>query len=62
MSTPGTQLAFDGPLRSARLVLTDPRYFWLVAGLVIAGDAALTALIVRFVPCKSPPRPVRAAR
>ncbi|KZV97652.1 glycosyltransferase family 58 protein [Exidia glandulosa HHB12029] len=45
-----TRLALNAPLQSARLVLTDARYFWLLAGLVVAGDAALTALIVRFVP------------
>ena len=44
-------LSLHAPVRSLRLVLTDPRYFWLVAALVVIGDACLTALIVRFVPC-----------
>ncbi|KAA1469550.1 mannosyltransferase [Dentipellis sp. KUC8613] len=31
-------------------LLTDPRHFWSLAGLVILGDAVLTQLIIRFVP------------
>ncbi|KAH7103723.1 glycosyltransferase family 58 protein [Auriculariales sp. MPI-PUGE-AT-0066] len=48
MSRP-SGLSLDAPLHSLRLLLTDARYFWIVAGLVVAGDAFLTALIVRFV-------------
>jgi len=33
-------------------LLTDPTYFPALACLVIAGDAILTQLIVRFVPCQ----------
>ncbi|EJD53285.1 glycosyltransferase family 58 protein [Auricularia subglabra TFB-10046 SS5] len=47
---PGSGLSLGAPVRSVRLLLTDPAYFWLLAGLVVAGDAVLTALIVRFVP------------
>ncbi|KZP24739.1 glycosyltransferase family 58 protein [Athelia psychrophila] len=32
-----------------RALLTDPAYFWILSGLVIAGDAVLTQLIIRFV-------------
>ncbi|TFY65484.1 hypothetical protein EVJ58_g1958 [Rhodofomes roseus] len=31
-------------------LLTDPRYFYVLAALVVAGDAVLTQLIIRFVP------------
>lgn len=44
-------------LRSAqdltRSLLFDRRYFWYLAALTICGDAILTQLIVKFVPCKS---------
>ncbi|OJA10942.1 hypothetical protein AZE42_04657 [Rhizopogon vesiculosus] len=33
-----------------RLLLFDQRYFWIVAFLVVLGDAILTQLIIRFVP------------
>lgn len=33
-------------------LLTDARYFVVLATLVILGDAALTQLIIRFVPCQ----------
>ncbi|KZS99080.1 glycosyltransferase family 58 protein [Sistotremastrum niveocremeum HHB9708] len=33
-----------------RLVLTEPKYFWILAGLLLLGDACLCALIIRFVP------------
>jgi alpha-1,3-mannosyltransferase len=33
-------------------LLTDPRYFVALAGLVIIGDAILTQLIIRFIPCR----------
>lgn len=35
-----------------RALLTDPAYFWILSGLVIAGDAVLTQLIIRFVSCQ----------
>jgi hypothetical protein len=34
-----------------RLLLFDEQYFWITASLVILGDAILTQLIMRFVPC-----------
>jgi alpha-1,3-mannosyltransferase len=40
-------------LHIARALLFDPTYFWALAGLVILGDAVLTGLIVRYVPCES---------
>ena len=33
-------------------ILFDPQYFYVVAALVLVGDALLTQLIVHFVPCK----------
>ncbi len=36
-----------------RSLLLDNRYFWILAVLVIASDAFLTGLIVRFIPCES---------
>lgn len=33
-------------------LLTDPRYFYVLAALVLVEDALLTQLIIRFVPCK----------
>ncbi|KAJ8597956.1 glycosyltransferase family 58 protein [Rhizopogon salebrosus TDB-379] len=33
-----------------RVLLFDQRYFWIVASLVVLGDAILTQLIIRFVP------------
>jgi hypothetical protein len=32
--------------------LTDPRRYWQLAFIIIAGDALLTQLIIRFVSCK----------
>lgn len=33
-------------------LLTDSRYFLILAAYVVLGDAVLTQLIIRFVPCK----------
>lgn len=44
--------SFRRPIQAAQLLLTHPRYFWLLASLVVAGDAILTQLIIRFVPCQ----------
>jgi hypothetical protein len=41
------------PLRILKLLFTRPQYFWLVAFLVLIGDAALCQLIIRFIPCES---------
>lgn len=38
--------------RYATLLLTDSRYFTILALLVVFGDAVLTQLIIRFIPCK----------
>ncbi len=32
-------------------LLTDPKLFWILASLVVMADAALTELIIQFVPC-----------
>lgn len=37
----------------ARSLLLDPSYGWLLAALVVAGDALLTQMIIRFIPCES---------
>jgi hypothetical protein len=39
--------------RYVRLLLTDPKYFWILASLVILGDAVLTEAIILFIPCQS---------
>lgn len=39
-------------VRYAIALLTDPRYFSTLACLVLLGDAVLTQLVIRFVPCK----------
>ena len=36
-------------------LLFDGRYFWALAGLVVLGDAVLTQLVIKFVPCKASP-------
>ncbi len=36
----------------AHRLLNDPKCFSLLAALVVLGDAALTQLIIRFVPCQ----------
>ena len=36
----------------ARRLLTDAEYYWVLAALVITGDAILTQLVIRFVPCE----------
>ncbi|KAI0319373.1 mannosyltransferase [Amylostereum chailletii] len=40
---------FSSTVQLARRFLTDPKYFWTLATLVILGDAVLTQLIVRFI-------------
>lgn len=35
-------------------LLTDPKLFWILASLVVLGDAILTELIIKFIPCQSP--------
>lgn len=37
-----------------KCLLTDSRYFLTLAALVVLGDAVLTQLIIRFVPCTNP--------
>jgi hypothetical protein len=38
--------------RLLRALLTDQAYFWPLACLVIAADAVLTQIIIRFVSCQ----------
>ena len=38
--------------RALSSLLNDPPYFWTLAFLVIIGDACLTQLIVKVIPCK----------
>jgi len=51
MSTTSTT-ALINLARLTRLLLTDPAYFWILASLVVLGDAILTQLIIRFVSCQ----------
>jgi hypothetical protein len=48
--TSSTTAIFHG----LRAFFVDLRYFWVLATLVIVGDAVLTELIIRFVPCQHP--------
>lgn len=50
---PAFTSSFNTLRRLLQSLLTDPAYFWLLASLVIAGDAFLTQLIIRFVPCQN---------
>ena len=45
--------SFHDLFQYAIAVFNDPRYFLLLAGIVLVGDALLTWLIISFVPCKS---------
>ncbi|KAJ3796717.1 glycosyltransferase family 58 protein [Lentinula aff. detonsa] len=42
-------LAPDTVIRNVRLLFTDPRYFWVLAALVLLGDAILSELIIQFI-------------
>jgi len=41
------------PIRAVQALLTQPRYFWLLASLVVIGDATLTQFIIHLVPCQT---------
>lgn len=47
-----TSTAIHNVFGLARSLLFDQRYFWTLAVLVIIGDAVLTELIIRVIPCK----------
>lgn len=49
-SSSGSPGLLQQPFHVARALLTDPRHFWKLAGLVILGDAILTNLIIWFIP------------
>ncbi|KAF8061602.1 glycosyltransferase family 58 protein [Lyophyllum atratum] len=49
-SSRGGNLSLRHPIQLATELLTNPRYFWTLALLVIIGDGVLTDLIIRFVP------------
>ena len=40
-------------LRSVRRLLTDSQCYWILASLVIVGDAILMQLVIHFVPCRT---------
>jgi len=48
--SPRPPLDLRQPVQAAITFLTHPAYFWHVGALVLLGDAALTQLIIRFVP------------
>jgi hypothetical protein len=53
MSTlPRATASIDNVIHSVQLLLTDPKYFWTFASLIIIGDAVITELIIHFVPCQ----------
>jgi alpha-1,3-mannosyltransferase len=39
----------------SKRLLFDPKFFWILASLVVIADVALTQLIIRFVPCMKIP-------
>ncbi|KXN82615.1 Dol-P-Man:Man(5)GlcNAc(2)-PP-Dol alpha-1,3-mannosyltransferase [Leucoagaricus sp. SymC.cos] len=45
-----TSTAVHTALVLVRGLLFDPKYFWILASLVIIGDAVLTELIIKFIP------------
>lgn len=57
MSNPSQAVSSSGLFRPLyeflRSLLSDKRYFWQLCGVVILGDALLTQLIIRFIPCES---------
>lgn len=50
MSSPGG-LSIGRPIEAVYSLLTDRKYFWILASLSVFGDGILTELIIRFVPC-----------
>lgn len=44
--------SFADLIRYLTSLLTDVRYFTTLAILIVLGDAVLTQLIIRFVPCQ----------
>lgn len=46
-------LSLGSPAKSIELLLTSRKYFVHLAALLLLGDAALCALIIRFVSCES---------
>lgn len=55
MSSPPPRLlairSFGDLVQYINALLTDSRYFVTLAALIIIGDAVLTQLVIRFVPC-----------
>lgn len=41
-------------LRWFQELALNRRYFWVVAAVALLGDAALTQVIIRYVPCEFP--------
>lgn len=50
------EIMLDAILRWASNVLFNPKYFLLTTILVVLGDAVLSQLIIRYVPCRSFPQ------
>ena len=53
---------FSQGLDLVKRLLIDRRYFAALAFLVLVGDAVLTQLIIRFIPCTSEPRTIYVHR
>lgn len=45
-------LSIRRPIQAIYSLLTDPKCFWILASLSVAGDGVLTELIIRFIPCQ----------
>jgi len=52
-STQASSTLFSLLYDCVHFLLFDNRYFWALAGLVVLGDAVLTQLVIKLVPCKS---------
>lgn len=52
MSSPSLRI-LQQCLYIPQALLTNPKYFWYLAALVIIADALLTGFIIQFVPCQS---------
>ena len=52
-NTPSRTLSWSNPLGSIELLLTLPKYFNLVAGLLLLQESALNILIIHRVACES---------
>ena len=58
LSSSGDKWYRNQPIALVIQLLSDQQYFWLFTSLLFLGEAALSFLIIRKVPCMSPQAPV----